>query len=195
MRDRADTLEREMLAEIERVKRSFRAEIVPYGAYDAGEIVPGTDAKPVKIPVERPARRPQREARSLSSGRPNRPGARDSSPGSRGGGPGGKRREEQALHGRRRPGDDEVVADLPEGEHRLQQGRSPRLVSLPSAASPKKVAKKVSTDFNPGRYSLIIWSSSAPPFLKMWETPTGTVTASPGFAGRSSPSIRKIGEP
>ena len=32
-----------MLAEIERVKRSFRAEIVPYGAYDADEIVPVAD--------------------------------------------------------------------------------------------------------------------------------------------------------
>ena len=29
-----------MLAEIDRVKRSFRAEIVPYGAYDAADIVP-----------------------------------------------------------------------------------------------------------------------------------------------------------
>jgi MerR family transcriptional regulator, heat shock protein HspR len=56
MRDRAAELERQMLAEIERVKRSFRAEIVPYGAYDAGEIVPASDAKPVKIRVERPAR-------------------------------------------------------------------------------------------------------------------------------------------
>jgi MerR family transcriptional regulator, heat shock protein HspR len=57
MRQRADALESEMLAEIERVKRSFRAEIVPYGAYDAGEIVPATDERPVKIRVERPARR------------------------------------------------------------------------------------------------------------------------------------------
>jgi MerR family transcriptional regulator, heat shock protein HspR len=57
MRDRAAALERQMLAEIERVKRSFRAELVPYGAYDAREIVPATDVKPVTIPVERPARR------------------------------------------------------------------------------------------------------------------------------------------
>jgi MerR family transcriptional regulator, heat shock protein HspR len=56
MRDRAAELERQMLAEIDRVKRSFRAEIVPYGAYDAGEIVPASDARPVKIRVERPAR-------------------------------------------------------------------------------------------------------------------------------------------
>jgi len=60
MRDRAAALERQMLAEIERVKRSFRAEIVPYGAYDAREIVAASDAKPVTIRVERPARRPRR---------------------------------------------------------------------------------------------------------------------------------------
>jgi MerR family transcriptional regulator, heat shock protein HspR len=59
MRDRAAALERQMLAEIERVKRSFRAEIVPYGAYDPREIVPASDAKPVTIRVERPARRPR----------------------------------------------------------------------------------------------------------------------------------------
>jgi MerR family transcriptional regulator/heat shock protein HspR len=66
MRDRAAQLEREMLAEIERVKRSFRAELVPYGAYEpsiraaassAGR--PGAagsarrGAKPVTIRVER----------------------------------------------------------------------------------------------------------------------------------------------
>jgi len=61
MRDRAIQLERQMLAEIERVKRSFRAEIVPYGAYDAGDIVPRSDAKSVQIPVKRPSRRAQRE--------------------------------------------------------------------------------------------------------------------------------------
>jgi MerR family transcriptional regulator/heat shock protein HspR len=61
MRERADALERKMLAEIERVKRSFRAEIVPYGAYDAQEIVPATDARPIKIRVERPRRRTRGE--------------------------------------------------------------------------------------------------------------------------------------
>jgi MerR family transcriptional regulator/heat shock protein HspR len=55
MRERASMLERQMLDEIERVKRSFRAEIVPYGAYDAREIVPAKQAQPIKIPVERPA--------------------------------------------------------------------------------------------------------------------------------------------
>src|SRR6266540_6656371 len=50
MREHAEALERQMLDEIERVKRSFRAQIVPYGAYDAPGISPG---KPIKIPVER----------------------------------------------------------------------------------------------------------------------------------------------
>jgi MerR family transcriptional regulator/heat shock protein HspR len=59
MRDVADAMEREMLTEVDRVKRSFRAEIVPYGAYDPTEIVPPGDAKPVKIKVERAARRAQ----------------------------------------------------------------------------------------------------------------------------------------
>src|SRR5215211_3747906 len=53
MRERAAKLERQMLEEIERVKRSFRAELVPYGAYEAREIVPAKHAKPIKIPVER----------------------------------------------------------------------------------------------------------------------------------------------
>jgi MerR family transcriptional regulator, heat shock protein HspR len=34
MRERADELERRMLQEVERVRRSFRAELVPYGAYE-----------------------------------------------------------------------------------------------------------------------------------------------------------------
>ena len=63
MRDVADALESQMLAEIEQVKRSFRAELVPYGAYDAGEIVPAGEERPVRIRVERPAR-PTRDQRS-----------------------------------------------------------------------------------------------------------------------------------
>ena len=38
MRDRAAELEAKMLDEIERIKRSMRAEIVPYGAYDAERV-------------------------------------------------------------------------------------------------------------------------------------------------------------
>jgi MerR family transcriptional regulator, heat shock protein HspR len=71
MRERARELERQMLAEIDRVKRSVRAEIVPYGAYDAREIVPSAvstprpgaagstqgPGEPIKIPVKRPRRK------------------------------------------------------------------------------------------------------------------------------------------
>lgn len=62
MRDVADALESEMLAEIDRVKRSFRAEIVPYGAYEPSQIVPasrpGRDGGDrVVIPIERRRRK------------------------------------------------------------------------------------------------------------------------------------------
>jgi MerR family transcriptional regulator/heat shock protein HspR len=48
MRERATELERQMSAELERVRRSLRAEIVPYGVYD-----PPTVAKRTSIPIER----------------------------------------------------------------------------------------------------------------------------------------------
>jgi MerR family transcriptional regulator/heat shock protein HspR len=51
MRRRADQLERRMLDEIERVKRSFRAEIVPYGAYEPV----GPTPAPARIRVRRGA--------------------------------------------------------------------------------------------------------------------------------------------
>ena len=50
MRERAAALERQMNAELERVRRSLRAEIVPYGAYEGG----------VSIPIERSRRRAPR---------------------------------------------------------------------------------------------------------------------------------------
>jgi MerR family transcriptional regulator/heat shock protein HspR len=54
MRRRASEIERQMLAEIERVKRSFRAEIVPYGAYESLPPAGGTaEARAVRIRVER----------------------------------------------------------------------------------------------------------------------------------------------
>lgn len=59
MRERAAALEREMLQEIDRVKRSFRAELVPYGAYDAGRIAPDDDGERVRIPVQRARRVPR----------------------------------------------------------------------------------------------------------------------------------------
>jgi MerR family transcriptional regulator, heat shock protein HspR len=71
MRERAAALEGSMLAEIDRVRRSFRAEIVPYGAYDAHGIHPagsrsssaGIDGdadgrgRPIRIPVKRRRRK------------------------------------------------------------------------------------------------------------------------------------------
>src|ERR671925_2434882 len=51
LRQKTAELERRMLQEVERVKRSFRAELVPYGAYDARDLVRARDAKPIKIPV------------------------------------------------------------------------------------------------------------------------------------------------
>lgn len=59
MRRRAAEAEKRMVDEIERVRRSLRAEIVPYGAYEPGELVPPTDEEdgnPVTIPVERAKR-------------------------------------------------------------------------------------------------------------------------------------------
>jgi len=45
LRERAANLETEMAAEIDRIKRSGRAEIIPYGAYETEGM------KPVRIPV------------------------------------------------------------------------------------------------------------------------------------------------
>ena len=54
MRKRTDELEQRMLQEVERVRRSLRAEIVPYGAYDAADIVPSRAAgRRVRIPMQR----------------------------------------------------------------------------------------------------------------------------------------------
>jgi MerR family transcriptional regulator/heat shock protein HspR len=62
MRARAGELQRQMLAEVERVKRSVRAEIVPYGAYDADRIIPRREGPPIRIPVERRRRRSPKAA-------------------------------------------------------------------------------------------------------------------------------------
>jgi MerR family transcriptional regulator/heat shock protein HspR len=61
MRKRANELEQRMNAELERVRRSLRAEIVPYGAYDT--LAPGGEAergKRVSIPIERRGKRGRR---------------------------------------------------------------------------------------------------------------------------------------
>ena len=49
MRERAAELERQMSSELERVRRSLRAEIVPYGAYEP-------QARRTSIPIERDAK-------------------------------------------------------------------------------------------------------------------------------------------
>src|SRR6476646_5688033 len=46
-------LEREMNEEVERVRRSLKAELVPYGVYGAGDLVRADRAQPIKIPVKR----------------------------------------------------------------------------------------------------------------------------------------------
>jgi MerR family transcriptional regulator/heat shock protein HspR len=51
MRERTAEMERRIEEEVEEVRRSLKAEIVPYGAYD---VLPAEDAKTVKIPVRRP---------------------------------------------------------------------------------------------------------------------------------------------
>jgi MerR family transcriptional regulator, heat shock protein HspR len=53
MRKRAAKLEHEMLEEVERVRRSVRAEIVPYGAYEAEGLGNGPGHDTVSIPIER----------------------------------------------------------------------------------------------------------------------------------------------
>ncbi len=57
MRARAAELERQMDRELERVRRSLRAEIVPYGAY---EPPPNPAAGRRSIPIERSSRRRKR---------------------------------------------------------------------------------------------------------------------------------------
>jgi MerR family transcriptional regulator/heat shock protein HspR len=56
LQKRAAELEREMTAELERVRRTMRAEIVPYGAYDNPDIA----SEPVRIPIERSSTRRRR---------------------------------------------------------------------------------------------------------------------------------------
>src|SRR5215212_6402664 len=53
MRKRTKELEQEMNEEVERVRRSLKAELVPYGAYDAAALVPVDRAQSIKIPVKR----------------------------------------------------------------------------------------------------------------------------------------------
>jgi MerR family transcriptional regulator/heat shock protein HspR len=56
MRKRTRELEREMNEEVARVRRSLKAEIVPYGAYDSADLMPAGRGRPVRIPVRRPGK-------------------------------------------------------------------------------------------------------------------------------------------
>jgi MerR family transcriptional regulator/heat shock protein HspR len=53
MRKRTKELEQEMNREVERVRRSLKAELVPYGAYESTGLVPAKQASPIRIPVQR----------------------------------------------------------------------------------------------------------------------------------------------
>ena len=53
MRERAASLERKMMEEVERVRRSMRAEIVPYGAYETRGIGAEPPTEPTAIPIRR----------------------------------------------------------------------------------------------------------------------------------------------
>ena len=57
LRERAAELERQMNAELERVRKAVRAEIVPYGAYENPDIGGDSDGGRVQIPIERRRRR------------------------------------------------------------------------------------------------------------------------------------------
>ncbi len=62
MRARTEQIERRMATELERARRSFGAEIVPYGAYESATLAPAQvesakDDAAVSIPVERRRRR------------------------------------------------------------------------------------------------------------------------------------------
>ena len=52
MREQADRLEREMLARIEQIHRSYKRELVPW--QPPGQMLRSKDFKPVRIRVERP---------------------------------------------------------------------------------------------------------------------------------------------
>jgi MerR family transcriptional regulator/heat shock protein HspR len=54
MRERAAELEQRMTEEVERVRRSLKAELVPYGAYDSRKRT--EESGPVRIPVARKRR-------------------------------------------------------------------------------------------------------------------------------------------
>jgi MerR family transcriptional regulator/heat shock protein HspR len=54
MRERTAEMEKRIAEEVERVKRSLKAEIVPYGAYEVIPPAEGQGQGSVQIPVSRP---------------------------------------------------------------------------------------------------------------------------------------------
>lgn len=54
LRRRAAEMEEEMVKEVERARRSLRAELVPYGAYESREIAPArSGSASIRIPIRR----------------------------------------------------------------------------------------------------------------------------------------------
>jgi MerR family transcriptional regulator/heat shock protein HspR len=62
MERRARELEGEMEQELERVRKQFRAEIVPYG--QGRDLIPARDLDRLRIPVRRPRRRGSGDGRA-----------------------------------------------------------------------------------------------------------------------------------
>jgi len=56
MRARADELEKQMTQEVAHAREALATELVPYGAYDADEIVSGGGEGRLKIPISKPSR-------------------------------------------------------------------------------------------------------------------------------------------
>lgn len=58
LRERAAEMEQEMVNEVERVRKSLRAELVPYGAYESRELAPAkAGPSSIRIPVRRGKRK------------------------------------------------------------------------------------------------------------------------------------------
>jgi len=57
MRQQAERVEKRMLEEVERVKRSFRAELVPYGAYSTELVPTKPSSQGILVPIRRASSR------------------------------------------------------------------------------------------------------------------------------------------
>lgn len=57
LRRRAARIEAEMVQKVERARKSLRAELVPYGAYESREIAPARSrSASIRVPIRRPRR-------------------------------------------------------------------------------------------------------------------------------------------